>query len=379
MSVHIMELIKAFRDCGHEVILVGPEQTTRSDFGKGGEFTDLVRKLLPNWVGESLELLYDRIVFRRLERAYLEHKPDFLYERYNLFLTAGKRLKEKYGLPFFSEVNSPLAAEREQHSGLSLKTRAKKMESGVWRAADVVLPVSAPLSEMVQQEGVPSARVEIISNGVDLEKFHPCVDGNSVRAVLGLSDEVVLGFTGFIRKWHGLDRVIAAMHQRKELHQTHLIVVGEGPVREELIQQAQQLGIPDRVHFVGVVARDQIARYIAAFDIALQPRVVPYASPLKLFEYMAMAKAIVAPRSANILEITGVDGALLFDMDSPDAMTDAIFDLITDQGQRLQFSKNAHKRIIDGKFTWKSNAERIVARAQTLINSQQSSMSQSRE
>ena len=87
----------------------------------------------------------------------------------------------------------------------------------------------------------------------------------------------------------------------------------------------------DRVHIAGLVAHDAIPELVAGFDIALQPRVVAYASPLKLFEYMAAGKAIVAPDQPNIREVL-VDGvtALLFDPAAPDTMWTAIRRLAAD-------------------------------------------------
>jgi len=73
------------------------------------------------------------------------------------------------------------------------------------------------------------------------------------------------------------------------------VVVGDGPARPALTARAHRLGIANRVFFTGVVARDDVAKIAATFDIALQPEVTSYASPLKLFEYMAMGHAIVAP------------------------------------------------------------------------------------
>ena len=85
------------------------------------------------------------------------------------------------------------------------------------------------------------------------------------------------------------------------------------------------MGVADRVQIVGLVAHEAIPGLVAGFDIALQPRVVAYASPLKLFEYMAAGKAIVAPDQPNIREVL-VDGetALLFDPAASDTMWTAI-------------------------------------------------------
>lgn len=104
-------------------------------------------------------------------------------------------------------------------------------------------------------------------------------DGAKMR--LGLEGAVVLGFTGFVRDWH-VHRIIDWMASPQAPQGTHLLVVGDGPVRAELEAQAQRLGLADRVTFTGVIHRDQVPSFVAAFDMALQLHVVtPYASPLK--------------------------------------------------------------------------------------------------
>jgi len=131
--------------------------------------------------------------------------------------------------------------------------------------------------------------------------------------VTALSGFTVLGFTGYVREWNGLDAVIELM-ARPEGRQLFLLVVGDGPARAQLESQALRQGVSDRLRFAGIVSRGRIASMISAFDIALQPAANPYASPLKLFEYMALKRAIVAPDQPNIREVLQ-DGrdAVLFD------------------------------------------------------------------
>jgi glycosyltransferase involved in cell wall biosynthesis len=177
----------------------------------------------------------------------------------------------------------------------------------------------------------------------------------------------VLGFTGFVRDWHGLDKVIAMMAQDPPEARRHLLVVGDGPVCATLAQQARELGIENRVTFTGVVGRDQVARYVAAFDIALQPAVVEYASPLKLFEYLALGKAIIGPAQPNLMEILQSDhNAVLFDPDSADGMANAISRLCADDALRTKVGKNAHATIAEQKLTWGANALRVTDLFQSL-------------
>src|SRR5262249_49774108 len=111
----------------------------------------------------------------------------------------------------------------------------------------------------------------------------------------------------------------------------------------------------------GVVDRDRVPDYVAAFDVALQPAVVPYASPLKLFEYLAMGRAIVAPATPNISEVlTDGENAVLFDPASPDGMRSALEKLLNDGELRRRIAEGARRTIEQRKLTWSNNAQRVA-------------------
>jgi glycosyltransferase involved in cell wall biosynthesis len=171
----------------------------------------------------------------------------------------------------------------------------------------------------------------------------------------------VLGFTGFVRDWHGLDKVLDLIAADPPESLRHLLVVGDGPARAGLERQARELAIENRVTFTGIVGRDDVARYVAAFDIALQPAVVAYASPLKLFEYLALGKAIVGPAQPNIEEILRRDhNAVLFDPADPNGLAGAVSRLCSDTVLRSKVAANAHATISDQQLTWSANAHRVV-------------------
>jgi glycosyltransferase involved in cell wall biosynthesis len=101
--------------------------------------------------------------------------------------------------------------------------------------------------------------------------------------------------------------------------------------------------------------------YVAAFDVALQPAVVPYASPLKLFEYLAMGRAVVAPASPNIREIlSDGENAVLFDPEEADGMLRAIDRICTDGDLRRRVAEGAKTTIAQKKLTWDGNARRVA-------------------
>lgn len=144
--------------------------------------------------------------------------------------------------------------------------------------------------------------------------------------------------------------------------------MGDGPARAALEAQAEQLGLADRVTFTGVVERDQVPLHVMTFDVALQPAVVPYASPLKLFEYLAAGCAVVAPASENIREILS-DGinALLFDPEQPEQRTAAILQLARDEGLRTRLGEAAAGTIAERGLTWQANARTVLEDAQRLL------------
>lgn len=357
-DVHIEEMIAALGRLGHQVVLVAPAMAEASSFGHDGGWVARLKRALPKPLYEILELAYSIPAYLRLKRAYDAERPDVLYERYNLHLVAGWWLKRRTGVPFLLEVNAPLAHERSAHGGLALPALARWSEGLTWRGADRCLPVTGVLAEHLTRAGVARSAIEIIPNGIDRHRFPAEMDGTAVRRELGLDGKVVLGFTGFIRAWHGLPHVVDAM---ADLPQAHLLVVGDGPARAELEAHATERGMADRVTCLGLTGRDRVAACVAAFDIALQPRVVDYASPLKLFEYMALGRAIVAPDQPNIREVLtdGVD-ALLFDPNDPAHLGARIRTLCGDEALRRRLGAAAARAVDERPFTWDGNARRVV-------------------
>lgn len=359
--VHIEEMIHALRTQGHEVIIAAPPSIENEEFGADAGAVALLKRWLPKWFYELAELGYSLVAYRRLAKAIRTHRPDCIYERYNLFLPAGVWAARRYKLPLLLEVNAPILEERSRYDGLSLKRLARWSQAYAWRNADVVLPVTQVLGDIVAAYGVDEKRIVVIPNGINGERFESAPDVEAAKRALGLEGRLVLGFTGFVRDWHGLDKVLDLIAADPPDSQRHLMVVGDGPARPGLERQARELGIENRVTFTGIVGRDDVARHVAAFDIALQPAVVAYASPLKLFEYLALGKAIVGPAQPNIEEILRRDhNAVLFDPKDPDGLATAISRLCGDAVLRNKVAANARATIADQQLTWSANAHRVI-------------------
>lgn len=359
--VHLEELTQALAEAGHEVVIVGPRHLAQANFGADAGFVDRLKRGLPRWLYETLEFLYSFAALARILRAIRRERPDVVYERYNLFFPAGVWASRLCGLPLLLEVNAPLFDERSRFDGVSLHRLARWSESHAWRRADHVLPVTAVLARRVMEAGVPPERITVVHNGVDERRFVDHEDSWQLRSRHGVGDRCLLGFVGFARPWHGLDAVVRYLAAHPERN-GHLLLVGDGQVCADLERLAGELGIGDRLTVTGVVQRDAVAQHVRAFDIALQPAVVEYASPLKLFEYMVCGKAIIAPASDNIREIlTDNVHGLLFEPGDQATFTRALDRLCREPALRERLGRAAQALIVERGLTWRANAERVVA------------------
>lgn len=360
-STHIQEMICGLRSIGCEIEESAPSIGEDNPSGGSGGWVGKLKASLPSSIYELAELAYSFVAYRRLAGKIAAFKPQGIYERYNLYLLAGVWAKKKYALPLILEVNAPMALERRQYGGLSWPRLADWAERYVWRNADIVLPVTQVLADYIVAQGVSPDRVVVIPNGVNKDHYRNLPTTEEAKQRLGLTGKLVIGFTGFVREWDRLDRIVRWIALQPAEVGAHLLVIGDGPARAEIEACAASLAVSDRVSFTGVVAREEVPAIAMAFDIALQTALVPYASPLCLFEYLALAKAIVAPDQPNHHEILidRVD-SLLYDPDDDQGIEKALDALRADPALREQVASEA-LRVIERKcLTWKQHATKVA-------------------
>lgn len=363
--IHIEEILKALRKAGHDIVMVTPRIGESSGVGKGSGFVRRLKQALPRSVYETVEFAYSLWIFLKLARTITVHRPEFIYERYNLFTPAGIWARKVFRIPLLLEINAPLFEERSKYEGVSLNRLARWTERYTWRNATMVLPVTDVLADHQRRAGVPDERICVIPNGVNLDDF-PDPGNDSPGSPAG-PERLVLGFVGFCREWHGLHKVIdlLALAGNESLF---FLLIGDGPAVEEILASGRRLGVEDRIRVTGHVDRQQVPGLLAEVDIALQPAVVDYASPLKMLEYMATGKAIVAPGQPNIEELlTDGENALLFDPGSQDSFVQACKRLIDDSALRERLSRRARADVLSRGLTWDNNAEKIVTLARNFV------------
>ena len=353
--VHVEELTKAFIEQENELRVVAPTVNEKAEFGGDGGFVSKLKSALPATLYELMELAYSLWVFVKLVIAIKGFKPDFIYERYNLYQPAGIWASKLFKIPLILEINAPLVEERSRYSGLALKGVAKNVEDYTWKGATHCLPVTNVLANYVREAGVDDDHITVIHNGVR-QQF---VDEMLSSDINQNKQQITIGFTGFIHPWHGMDKAIEAIAEHKDLP-LKLVCIGDGAILPELKQQASDLGVADKVEFKGLVGRDEVLDYVKDFDIALQPDVTSYASPLKMFEYMAVGALIVAPRTPNIEEILSDETALFFNKGDTQSFKTTLTEAIEHYQMHLAKRLAVKQSIVNKGFIWQENARRVV-------------------
>jgi glycosyltransferase involved in cell wall biosynthesis len=359
--VHVEELTNAFIEQGHELRFVAPSLNENSDFGHDGGFVTKLKKLLPRSLYELLELSYSLWIFIKLVIAIKQFKPEFIYERYNLYQPAGIWASKLFNIPLILEVNAPLVYERKTYSGLSLVKFAKWIENYTWKNATHTLPVTDVLADHLRKVGVKEENITVIHNGVN-QVF---IDEMLAKPIDDNKKEIVIGFTGFIHPWHGMDKAIRAIAEHKNLP-LKLICVGDGNILPELKALAKELEIADKIEFAGLVTRDKVLDYVEQFDIALQPDVTAYASPLKMFEYMAVGSVISAPDCPNIREILSDETALFFEKGNQTSFIKQLVSAIENIDNMKTVRLSVKESVYNKCFIWQENSKIVIALARSL-------------
>ena len=414
-SVHVREMVAAFADGGHDVRIYAP---TLDDPGPAGDHAadpgaqrarfqarierehgrvDVV-EVAPEsrhlaWLEELKHveallgrptrlrqelrnLLYNQALRAQLGRALLAEPVDFIYERYTLFGLAGIDSARLHGVPHVLEVNAPLADEQERMRGLELKDLARSTERRIWNATDAVIAVSGRLAEAVAACGVPESRIHVLPNAVDTRRFTP---GATTEGVPGpvrerVRGRCVIGFVGSLKPWHGVETLFEAVTTLLARRlAVHLVVVGDGPMREPLERAAAERGVLPHVTFAGAIAHDDIPAWLSLMDVATAPYTPHpdfYFSPLKLFEYMAAGVPVVAGRIGQLDELLEHErNALLHAPGDAGALAAQLERLVRDPMLRRRLGV-AGLQGIGEERTWHGHARRIEAIVRSLHSSE---------
>jgi glycosyltransferase involved in cell wall biosynthesis len=245
---------------------------------------------------------------------------------------------------------------------LKLKGPARRIERWCLMNATGLVFISSYFRKEAENAYGRIAPSVISPNAADLVRFDPVrFDSGLLRAERGVAGRVVCGHIGAFAHWHGMDVFVAKIAARlAEVPQLAIVLVGDGVTLPAIRELVAARGLSDRVLMPGRVAHDDIPGWIACMDYAVLPDSNEYGSPMKLFEFMAMGVAMIAPDYAPITEVVS-DGETgwLFPRKQTDRCVQRVIDLAmqTDERQRVGAAARAY---IVRERQWRNNAEQLL-------------------
>ena len=383
---HIKAVIENFRQRGHQVRMVSqPEgQHQWSDDLVKWQPADLRTsqthsfRLVERGLRSIQNLLhlpylnyFDSYRFAQASISALENY-DILYERYWLLnyggLMAAKRLK----IPLVLEMNGDLF---EEYHALDIELSKAQwhfirlINKRLVNGAAHIVTVSEYLRKQVIARGqIDPQKVTVVENGAHVELFAKLEDSPDVRSQYRLGNEPIIMFVGSFRPWHGLDTLLKAFSivvSSNNVDGVKLVLVGDGPLRSEIEKKVSLLGIQEHVIFTGKVSHSEVVSLLGTAQISVmshpQSTAAMSGSPMKLFEYMAAGKAIVAPSLSNIKNIlTDRETGLLVPPDDPQASANALIELLENSSLRV-FLGQAAKEQAFKEHSWKCTVSKLEA------------------
>lgn len=292
---HILGVMGGFRALGWEVkpFIVGdrlPRRCTSpgSEKALSGSY---LRALLADLLRLGLGTVNSHRAWHELGQGV-----DLVYERFASFQPLG-RIFQRRGIPWVLETQGLFYREAKvERKSLALSSVARRIETDAYRQCDLLVCVSSQLKQMVVDEtGVAAEKVIVVPNGVDAGFFDPDKFEPQRSA-----PELTIGFVGNLAKWQGIDLLLRAVHDLQgEGLSTAVVVVGGGQMLDAWKSLAAALGLAACARFTGSVPGSDVPQCIAGFDVGYAGETfmddgTMYHSPLKIYEYLAMGKPVLA-------------------------------------------------------------------------------------
>lgn len=341
-----LSILKEQRALGWETFhLTGSKQKNCNVLEEDVDGWHFYRTPAGNSLASKLPVLNQTAVIdcltRRLNEVVKVVKPDILHA-HSPVLNAlpALRVGRRMGIPVVYEIRAfweDAAVDHGTSREWGIRYRLTRgLETYALRHVDAVTTICEGLRSDILGRGIASEKITVIPNAVNIENFSVGEPPDLQLAEdLGLDRKVLLGFIGSFYAYEGLSILLRALPKMLPSNpDIRILLVGGGPQEQELKTLAIQLGLVDKVIFVGRVPHDQVQRYYNLIDVLIYPRLrmrlTDLVTPLKPLEAMAQGRLVVASDVGGHLElIQDEKTGILFEAGNPDALADKVLKLLS--------------------------------------------------
>ncbi|MEM3370391.1 MAG: glycosyltransferase family 4 protein [Candidatus Woesearchaeota archaeon] len=246
------------------------------------------------------------------------------------------------------------------------------VERTIPKLVDTVSVASDGIKNLALSLGVREERIFDAHVGADLNKFNPKIDGSEIRDKYKIKHNTPVVI--YLGQLHGAQYaelfVRAAKKLIDEKTDAAFMIVGWGTEAHKLTSLAEKLEISDRIIFTGYVTHEEVPKYLAASDIAVacfeDNGITRCKSPLKIVEYLAAGKAIVASDVGEVKKMVGNAGILVKAGDV-EALSKGIKILLNDEKMRKTLGKEARKRA-ELEYNWDVTTDNLIKAYETAMS-----------
>ncbi len=356
------ETVKSFNKLGIETAWVHSGPLRKPE---GTKYYEIKHNSLFRNLPEIPLLLYNAKSEKELRRIIEIEKPDLIYHFQAFFNYKINNIAKEYDIPVFMQLEGILQWVKENWGKTYFPSLLRKMEIESWRGVDEFFVVSNFVKEQLHNFGIDNSRIHLITSKADTEHFRPDISGDKIKKEFNLEGDII-GFLGTFAKWHGIEFLIDAAPKIFEiLPNAKLLLIGDGELRGKIDEKIDKLGIRDRIIMAGLVDLTLVPQYLAACDVLVSPCVPNEKgefinSPVKIFEYLAMGKPIVASDIGQQKEIIkDNENGLLFKTYDEDEFVEKLQVAFNNKELTEYITKNAR---IDAttNYDWKNNRDIIL-------------------
>ena len=361
-STHILHFLRGLVNGQFDVRLLTPNDglLPPEDTIEGARLTRISQDLSQNFLARASHfgkaVLIDLTLNPNYDVVHFRNIWDGLFIAQN---------KKRYGYKTLFEVNGLPSIELKYHyPGLDsdLLSKIKEQEIATLHLSDAIICPSNVTRDYIASLGLNRSRVTVIPNGVSPSDF-------SASPLPGREGRVpTLLYIGTLADWQGLEVVIKALPKILEKQTVQLRIVGRGRSRQRkfLSKQIRKLGVEGSVLVQPAVPHHEIPALIADSDICIAPlglndrNVTQGACPIKVLEYMASARPLVASNMPIVRELVREDvDALLFSPSDPEDLARQVLTLLADYELSQRLAASASKRALT-KFTWHEAQKKLL-------------------
>ncbi|MGZ4849917.1 MAG: glycosyltransferase family 4 protein [Candidatus Bathyarchaeia archaeon] len=274
--------------------------------------------------------------------------------------------------PFIHTIHGVLADEYEQTRKNGYDSfrdavanyfmhRLAKLEAETAQNASMIVTISQySLGKIEQFYGIDKEKVRIVPNGVDPEKFKPVTNRKANRAQFGLGEEPCVLFVGSLIPRKGLPFLLeAAKKVVKEQVKTKFLIVGEGPLRNQLLSTLEAANLACNFKFLGKVKDEVLPALYNCADVFALPS-IQEGQGIVLLEAESTGKPVVAFDVGGVNEaFRNGETGLLVRRGSTDEFADALLKLLSDAALREKMGVNGRDFVVKN-FTWDICAQRML-------------------